>query len=256
LRLTDKARQRVDQLLQIEVPPKTKSDGKGGTINIVAQTSTFVTAACWADDIKSNANREWHFLDIPFSPDGTIPDVQIPAKNVVTVIADCVANLKDASASDQDKAKALRFLIHLVGDCHQPLHCATRCTHENADGDRGGNDFHVVGAKNLHSYWDGGVTLFTDVKRPLSAQGKAKILGYANTFTNAYPASSMPSKVKNLNPESWAKDSNELAVSAAYNLPENSKPSSSYKTKAKKVVRNQVALAGYRLAAVLNDIYK
>ena len=187
LRLTDTTRHRVDALIQIQLKPTTKHGPHGTVIDVAGRTDTFVTAACWPDDIKSNANREWHFRDTAFSPDGTVPDVTVPDKNVVTVIQDSLTQLKDAATSEHDKAQALRFLIHLVGDIHQPLHCSTRCTHEHEKGDRGGNDFMLVGAKDLHAYWDDGVKLFADVQRPLSTAGAATILSYANQFAALIP---------------------------------------------------------------------
>jgi hypothetical protein len=66
-------------------------------------------------------------------------------------------------SEDAQAAQALRFVIHFVGDIHQPLHCATRVSHAHPEGDRGGNLFMVaVSDENgsshpakLHGYWDG-----------------------------------------------------------------------------------------------------
>ena len=51
----------------------------------------------------------------------------------------------------------MRFIIHYVGDLHQPLHSTSRVNHEFPKGDRGGNSVYLPdheGAKNLHSVWD------------------------------------------------------------------------------------------------------
>ena len=54
----------AERLLAVNVGPQK---------SVRMQTNTFVTAACRADDVKSNADREWHDSDIAFSPDGTKP---------------------------------------------------------------------------------------------------------------------------------------------------------------------------------------
>src|SRR5690349_3776392 len=170
-RLIAKAKAEVSRLLAI--PP----DPKGSKLN-----DNFITAACWADDIKGITHKfnEWHFKDIPFSGDGTPAETDPPTNGDAQIaINQCIATLKNASASYTEKASSLRFLIHLVGDVHQPLHCSTRCTSEFERGDRGGNDFPVQGAKNLHSYWDGGIGLFTTVKRPLDSIGQKKLSSLA-----------------------------------------------------------------------------
>jgi hypothetical protein len=244
-RLNPTAKAEVIRLLAI--PP----DPKGSKLN-----DNFVTAACWADDIKGVTHNfnEWHYKDIPFSGDGTPPEID-PPKNGDALIAinKCIATLKNASASDTEKATSLRFLIHLVGDVHQPLHCSTRCTSEFERGDRGGNDFPVQGAKNLHSYWDGGIGLFTSVKRPLDSPGQKKLSSLAGQCTSQYPASR--NEWKDGNVEHWINESSSLAQSVAYNTEEGAKPTKAYVKKAQKTVRMRVAMGGYRLAALLNSIY-
>jgi hypothetical protein len=58
---------------------------------------------------------------------------------------------------DEARSFALRLIIHLVGDIHQPLHCSNRVTKESPTGDKGGNDFHLpshYGNSDLHAVWD------------------------------------------------------------------------------------------------------
>src|SRR5215470_14862139 len=71
--LTPKAKTEVERLIQVQIQPLTVHVVHDGQVAVFPRTSTFITAACWADDIKNNSNRECHFFDIPFSPDGTIP---------------------------------------------------------------------------------------------------------------------------------------------------------------------------------------
>ena len=209
-------------------------------------------AACWADDVKSNATREWHYSDIAFSPDGTKPQLKPVKGDVVRAIETFAKQVGDKKLPDDQRARALRYLIHFVGDIHQPLHCATRCTAARPEGDRGGNDFKVKGPGDLHTSWDGGVGIFAKVERPLTASGQAVIKNRAAEFQQAFPKASLGSAARSQSRTTWRKESSDAAKATAYNLPEGTKPTQQYVDAARDVVRKRVALAGYRLAGLLN----
>ena len=142
-----------------------------------AANSNFVTAAAWADDIKSytSAYSTWHYIDLPFSLDGTSTSgVTVASFDVVQAINLEVATLQNPSASQSDQATALRFLLHFVGDIQQPLHCSTAVFASRPNGDAGGNGFYINGNwNNLHSLWDSGGGFLTDsLYRPLSASSQ------------------------------------------------------------------------------------
>src|SRR4029077_175920 len=81
-------------------------------------------------------HRYWHFIDIPFSVDGTkLPPV--PTPNAETQIAAFRKVLAAASADDDLKSYDLTWLLHIAGDIHQPLHCVTRVSSAEPDGDKG-----------------------------------------------------------------------------------------------------------------------
>ncbi len=245
--LTPAARAEAERLLAVNVGPMK---------SVRMQTNTFVTAACWADDVKSNATREWHYSDIAFSPDGTKPQLQPVKGDVVGAIEAFAKQVGDKTLPDEQRARALRYLLHFVGDIHQPLHCVTRCTAALPQGDRGGNDFKVKGEVNLHAYWDGGVGVFARVLRPLSADGQAIIKNRATEIQHAFPKSSLGSAAKSQSRKTWQKESFEAAKSVAYNLPEGTKPTAQYEDAARQLVRKRVALAGYRLAGMLSGRMK
>ena len=102
----------------------------------------------------------WHYADFywdvenrqPRDIPGTGPD----SLNAVERIVALRATLVDSSAADTTRAVALAWLLHLVGDVHQPLHCSSRVTSEDPfpRGDRGGNTFALDAGHNLHAYWD------------------------------------------------------------------------------------------------------
>ncbi len=122
--LTPKVRQRAEELLKFVADEK---------------SNTFITASCWADDHKNNADREWHYIDLHFRADGTpTANRKPPTENVVWAIEKFSRVLADKRAKPEERGIALRYLLHFVGDIHQPLHCVARDTDLFPNGDRGG----------------------------------------------------------------------------------------------------------------------
>src|SRR4051794_33270928 len=112
--------------------------------------------ASWADGIRAS-HREtapWHFVDIPLDAVNYDPARDCAGGNcVVSKISQFTAVLANGSAVDADRLNALKWVVHFVGDIHQPLHA------EDHD-DRGGNDVRLTyfsKSTNLHSIWDGGI---------------------------------------------------------------------------------------------------
>lgn len=143
--LTPKAR---TQALSLLGPPS-----GGGTGGPGARLSSI---AVWADDIKSlrPETRSWHYVTLQVDdPDlaaaaaaGRPPD----SPNVVTALKASLAVLRNAKADRYAREEALKWIVHLIGDLHQPLHVGE-------DRDRGGNLAKVkVGrrTRNLHEVWD------------------------------------------------------------------------------------------------------
>ncbi|MHC2585348.1 MULTISPECIES: S1/P1 nuclease [Bradyrhizobium] len=158
--LTPKSKARVSQLLRLNPD---HADWVDGFSSREKSKAAFARAAGWADDIKRDSrftndgetpsgpdasrnigyadkltHRYWHYKDIPFSPDGT-PTKPSPEPNAETQIIAFRDTLASESASDDVKSYDLVWLLHLVGDVHQPLHATSRFTQDLPDGDRGGN---------------------------------------------------------------------------------------------------------------------
>jgi len=248
--LKPKVQAEADRLLQIGADPK---------------NADFITTSPWADDIRRQRPETgpWHYIDYHFRSDGK-PDANKPdAENAVWAISKFSAILKDKSQPDAARSEALRFLIHFVGDIHQPLHATARDTDEHPAGDKGGNDFRITAPsvfnginrppRNLHAFWDFGGGLFQGEQRPLSAESKTRIDDLATKLTTEYPAKSLRG-VNDMNPDDWAKESFELSKTVVYNLQEGSTPSDDYVKKAQDVCGRRIALAGYRLAKLLNQL--
>jgi S1/P1 nuclease len=258
-RLNPRAKAKANELLAIKIDPA----------SITAKSLNFVNAAHWPDDLRPFSEfdkfKPLHFIDQPFSTDGTALPAGVPEPdNIVKALEDNV-NILKTSSDKNAQAQALRFIIHFVGDIHQPLHCATRVSSANPQGDRGGNLVNIkvpgtgsaLKSTNLHSYWDGGIGTFPKTGPNFAPPPLSQIPAAIATAKRGNPANDP--KIKLDNPTDymgWANESFELAKTVAYDGIDNgSKPDAKYRSKATKVARQRVAWGGYRLAALLNSIW-
>ncbi len=112
--------------------------------------------AGWADYIRGYWwwSAPWHYINWPLELEEPDYDVLATRRgNVVSAIEEQIAIYRDRTQSRQDRLDALKFVIHFVGDAHQPLHCGK-------GDDRGGNDVPVRfqgKLTNLHAAWDGAI---------------------------------------------------------------------------------------------------
>jgi hypothetical protein len=221
-------------------------------------TSNFVTSASWADDFKTQLGTAiWHYIDLPFSLDGTTTNGFPPASfDVVRAINQCVAVLQDPAQPLANQATALRYLIHFVGDIEQPLHCSTAISAAHPGGDGGGNSFNITGTwNNLHSLWDaGGGYLSDSVSRPLSAASYAIITSKVAAVEAAYP---YPVSIGSIpDPMTWAQEGWGLAKTVSYvGITNGTSPTASYLSTAQSTTIQRMAIGGQRLAKLLATIY-
>jgi hypothetical protein len=210
----------------------------------------------WADDIKGERPETygWHFVDIPMNASGFSEprDCYRPDEKHAYTLQDhhnCVVDritmfkqvLSDRSAPKQDRIDALKFVVHFVGDVHQPMH---------AMGDaRGGNDIHVIEfgssqcgkyACNLHFAWDMGLIEHTGLSE---AQYTSKLdrLITIRKLTNQTHGT----------PEEWANESFHLAKKVWVN--DGGAVDEAYYNNDIRIVDQRLALAGIRLASLLNQ---
>jgi hypothetical protein len=272
--LTPRAAQAVDRLLATDTNGLKMRDG-GLT------TDSFARQATWADYYRdaqrvAGATPEqihsysWHFVDIElqggsldkacfgFPSAGGQPASQGPDPDcVVNKIEQFAAELASPEVPDAEKLLALKFVMHFVGDLHQPLHASDNL-------DRGGNAEMATVAGGtpmpLHAHWD--TTFVTLVGAPA---------GGRNTDPAAVVAALRPpsdtEKAQWLaapNPRYWAYESYALAQGYAYGgLPKPVangaatvyKLDDKYVKSATTVVSDQLEKAGYRLAALLNAAF-
>ncbi len=239
----------------------------------------FMVTGAWPDDLKAEGVRAydtWHYTNIPYNPDGLALPPR-PEVDVIWAIEEARSILGDRRARDLDKARFLGFLVHFVGDLHQPMHSTTRYTHALPGGNRGGNGFTLKGSwNNLHALWDDGCGALSDYldirpygkpKQPLTRDEIRRIRDLADWIMARHPAAELPEAAR-LDPDFWALESHHLAIRFGYravNDPEGrgsdrylqpgDEPSATYLGDAQAVVWRQLALAGYRLGSVLNELF-
>lgn len=239
----------------------------------------FVTACAWMDDMRSKkgyAWSKWHYVDIAFTPSGAPCSIPEESPNVVWAIEENLKTLRNPDSAPDQMAEAVAMLMHFVGDVHQPLHA----TDWN---DRGGNGYLIHGipftdlfpgsVPNLHSFWDkayrydgrdgANVQLWespTVAARP-TMPGEGVIAEQAAKIMAAFRLGSLPEMARPNTAAQWACESHTIGCLAAYPLgPHPSdhevvelKPE--FVARAGQIAQLRVALAGYRLAHALNEIF-
>jgi nuclease S1 len=250
--------------------------------SILAADSTHLTPdtnidseATWADKFRDSdryttkihytETQNWHYVDLEISaPDlksacfGEPPLNGALASNgpaqdcVVDKINEFAAELKDPATTDQERRYALQFILHFVGDVHQPLHSSD-------DNDRGGNDEKVKAVPalpkgtgkssgELHGFWD---TQFVALQGKTAASVATRLIAKISQAQRAKWSSGTAAD--------WANESFAVAKVNAYGpLPTPTSPHNyilpkAYVSNAKGVVATQLSKAGVRLAFVLNN---
>jgi hypothetical protein len=177
----------------------------------------FMLAARWADDIRMQAKLQretkWHYINFPFKPAGEPEDIKPLAPhpdNILSALAENQRRVKSQVSADQ-RAIALAWLLHLVGDIHQPLHTVQLFTREYPHGDRGGNEVCVRLAPeraplDLHRLWDGLITSTNNVGR---------LRNIATELLSKFSRVGLR-ELDQKQPDAWAKESYEIAVKIAY----------------------------------------
>jgi hypothetical protein len=232
----------------------------------------FLRASTWADmmrDGKFPARREkyhnspWHYINFFWesAPDGTPrdrADMKPEPENIVERLQYFQTVLADTSQEQSQRAIALAWVLHLVGDIHQPLHNSARVTATEPEGDRGGNlfalDTTAARFRNLHSFWDGILSLMFQQKAVESEE--AFINRTAQSILVHHPKAKMQSRLKPGEFEAWAREGDASAKSAVYPpwLRRYEMPPEKYRKQAYRIAEPALALAGYRLAEMLNRL--
>ncbi len=209
--------------------------------------SSMVRASTWADEIRSSRRETapWHYVNIRLQNTGYVSSRD--CMNDDCVVAQVQRDIKiigDKSISKPIRAEALRFLIHFVGDVHQPLHCVD-------NDDRGGNSVRVRlnGTQtNLHAVWD------SSIVETLGLSASAIAVSLEKTISKDQVLAWQHSSVVE-----WANESFNIARGTIYTrLPGKGQTEApillpaTYAHSQAPVVANQLEKAGVRLAGILN----
>lgn len=133
-----------------------------------------------------------HYQDMPAVRGAFYNGIQ-PISNstgVVWAIQQAQKTLASSKSHTIDKARQIRFLLHFIGDIHQPLHTMTLYSNFFPNGDNGGNKYLISGANqtSLHMFFDSGAGLWqSNEPRPLQSNTTAWLSKWANEITTAYP---------------------------------------------------------------------
>jgi nuclease S1 len=218
--------------------------------------TTLEAVSDWADEIRGTpADRpRWHYDNIPLC--ARVPrERYCPGGQCNTAeLERLAALLRDPRTTARERNEALKWVVHLVADIHQPLHAAD-------NHDRGGNDVQVVlagvhtrGRQSLHRAWD------NELVR-LALHTRSGQPPPANIDALAAEAQQLLADAGEGSPDSWAFESNNLARNVAYTYPGFAcnivSPGivvldAAYQQQAEALVRERLLLAGARLAALLN----
>src|SRR5689334_22074789 len=215
-------------------------------------------AANWPDEMRSAPGQFWQKTATPWhyvTLNGIIYDHAPPEGDALQALDHFRTVLQDPNASLSAKQEALRFIVHLVGDLHQPLHVGKCC-------DKGGNDIKVSWfgkATNLHAVWD---SQLVDDEQLSFTELSAKL----ERHTSAEDVVSW----WDVNPRDWISESAEVREQIYANIPsakakdkkaKKGAPaplpdlSYGYVYKFTPTMERRLQQAGVRLAAYLNDIY-
>ena len=246
--LSPVARTHVARILNVPDAPESVADA-------LAQ------ASLWADETKAETKTgDWHFINLALQDQPSDIPKRCPDDNCVTARIRLFASRLASDSSS--RLEALRYLVHFVGDVHQPLHTVS-------DADEGGNcerlDPPVDTARNLHALWDGGILIAMDVDDKALA---ADLIREIQADRVAHPIGAGT-------PEDWTWESHELAIQNIYQklhipvepaiFPQgcgeapveiaNFKPvvDALYVDSMKPIVRLQLIRGGLRLARLLNE---
>jgi nuclease S1 len=247
--------------IAIKLLPPTKAAALDRLLQRSDIREGFIDAASYPDEVIRRHDHAgqfspWHYVNWPV--DAAEYDQSVCKPDcILQELPKQIAALQNPDL--QAKALALSWVIHLVGDLHQPLHVADRFV--GGHDDRGGNDFHVryrnratcSGGTSeahpvkveLHSAWD--TCAVVEIESGAEPADFADTLRGTLTTYRGHPAASG-------DPMQWAKDSHDLAATVTYlGLTDGDNLEQPYISKASKTIQEQLLKAGVRLAKILDE---
>ena len=262
--MTPQARARAISILHAAAPETGLRGSVNGTLSQQQQIALFVFAATWPDVVRDTTNPlrmekyhhpYRHYVDTFWRQDTDFgPVIAVNRQPEGDLLRDA-PRLQQwlATGSPELKALGLAWTLHLVGDIHQPLHASGRISPRDPWGDGGGNTFRV-GTRSLHSVWDGIHTDSLNAPRPTAPL--ATVTSAATMVMQHHPRSEFSAEIGQREFSQWAAASVAIAQRDAYKAPlvRDQPVPPAYRTAAFLAAEPRIALAGYRLADLLNHV--
>lgn len=230
---------------------------------------TFMESAAYPDYIRREGLlmfNQWHTSWLPYDPDHILSPEKIAqmvkqeeSNDAIYAITEGIRILKDPTASPFAKAWMLTFVIHCTGELHQPLHTITLFNHDFPEGDHRGSAFKILyhsETQSLHSFWDTAAGLYPKLTpEPLTKRNKQLLVSYSDALMHENPTE--PKAAAILDPYQWREESYQLAKRYAYEgIAPHTEVSEAYIERTREICKKQIALATYRLANLLNGVFK
>ncbi|MET3606927.1 hypothetical protein ABIC74_000769 [Mucilaginibacter rubeus] len=211
-------------------------------ISLILKDESMADISTWADDHKNPATSKWHFVNLPLGlshDEFFIFITRQTENNIYTAILKEKAILLKSSSTAEQKNKALKYLIHLIGDAHQPMHVSRAK-------DKGGNRIQVRldnKGTNLHKLWDRELLDYEalseeEIVRQYDKAGKAQIKQWQADI-----------------PIEWLWESYQLSSELYANIKPGQKIDDALCERYIQVVRLRIDQAGIRLAGELNRLF-
>ena len=218
--LSPKAKQEVNKLLALE------------------NGQTLASISTWADEHRNKATSSWHYVNFPRETCNYEESRDCPNGNCVVGAIKSQLQILGSTASDENRLKALKYLVHFIGDIHQPLHAGYK-------DDKGGNTYQIRAngkGSNLHSLWDSGIFKNTNES--------------VDTFANRLIKAEKNRHLSELetNPAPIAQESCQIIKAEGF-YPSR-RVDDEYLKIYTPIAEKRILLAGQRLAKILNDTFK
>ena len=212
------------------------------SINKLLVNEDLAEASTFADEQRSNPSKfwkktasPWHYVNVH---EGKVYEKAPPEGDAVTALEMFSKQLKSKETDLETKQIALRFIIHIIGDLHQPFHSGT-------DIDQGGNTIKVTffnEETNLHRVWD----------EHLIENQKLSYTEWTYRLNR---------KISKKQVKAWSQIDPIIWITESHNLrlglyPKEESLFFNYQYKAMPIIRQQLQMGGIRLAAYLNDLFK
>ncbi len=212
-------------------------------ISKLLEGKSIVYWANWLDNASNTPeyaySKTWHYKNIDAGQ--TYDDVPPFEKgDIITALTEQISKLKSGELTEEEERLALKMVIHLMGDLHQPMHMGHKT-------DLGGNRVQVTFFKqpaNLHSVWD--TNLVESAHKWSTSEWVEQIDRSDKKTRKAMEQGTL---------DDWAKETFALATQIYENTPEGTAISYDYVAKAAPITEQQLEKGGIRLAKILNEIY-